>query len=364
MIKRNILLILVPLFLVNCKDKKEQVEQTLPSNLEVNISYQDFLVTIQASATNANYYSFMFFFDSDSAYYESQDGLIEHSFDSPGSYSVRIRAHSSFSDYSEIVEPITINNIPVVGEQPPSAGYSSPLSYPGYSLVWNDEFEGNTLSSDWVFEIGNGNWGWGNNELQYYLEENVSVENGVLTITAKNNSFNTFDYTSSRIKTQGNQSFKYGRIDVRAALPFGQGIWPAIWMLGDNFSSAGWPNCGEIDIVELVGGSGNNDKTIYGTLHWEDNGHSEYGGSNSIGDGKFADEWHVFSIIWDQNQIRFLRDDVQYHAMNITGPQLTEFHQNFFFIMNVAIGGNWPGSPNSSTIFPQRMFVDYIRVFQ
>ena len=362
--KKYYLFLVIPFLALGCKEKSEQTNEVLPSNLQVTIGVQDYLVSVQASANNANYYSFMFFYDADSIYYESQDGFVEHLFSNSGNFSVRVRAHVSFSSFVESSELIQINDGQVIGEEPPSTGYSTPLSYPGYTLVWNDEFNGSELSSDWTYEIGNGNSGWGNNELQYYLEENVHVQNGILQITAKNSPFNTFDYTSSRIKTQGNKSFKYGRIDVRAALPFGKGIWPAIWMLGDDFSSVGWPNCGEIDIMEMIGGSDVDDRTVYGTMHWDQNGHSEFGGSNSLAQGKFADEWHVFSIIWDQYQVKFLRDDIQYHAMNISGPELTEFHQNFFFIMNVAVGGNWPGAPDATTSFPQRMFVDYIRVFQ
>ena len=119
--------------------------------------------------------------------------------------------------------------------------------------------------------------------------------------------------------------------------------------------------------MELVGGTsafGAGDNRVHGTLHWEEGGHANFGGSNALSSGIFADEWHVFSIIWDSNQIRFLRDDVQYHVMNISGAEKTEFHQNFFFIFNIAVGGNWPGSPDASTVFPQRMYVDYVRVFQ
>ena len=135
-------------------------------------------------------------------------------------------------------------------------------------------------------------------------------------------------------------------------------------MLGDDITTASWPACGEIDIMELIGGTGANDRTVHGTMHWDANGYASFGGSNSLASGTFGDEWHVFSIIWDGNSIKFLRDDIQYHVMSITGPELTEFHQNFFLIFNVAVGGNWPGSPNATTEFSQSMFIDYVRVFQ
>ena len=210
--------------------------------------------------------------------------------------------------------------------------------------------------------ISFGSWGWGNNELQYYRQQNTSVENGYLTIMAKQEYYGGFNYTSSRIKTQGNIFHTYGRIDIRAKLPYGQGLWPALWMLGENFSSVGWPSCGEIDIMEMIGGNGWNDRTVHGTVHWEDNGHASYGGHNTLSSGKLADEFHVFSIIWTPSSIKWLRDDIQYHIIDINN--LSAFHNNFFFIFNVAVGGNWPGSPDASTIFPQTMIVDYIRVFQ
>lgn len=244
----------------------------------------------------------------------------------------------------------------------PATGYSTPDNYAGMTLVWRDEFDGPAISSDWTFEIGTGNNGWGNNELQYYRQENASIVNGNLVIEARNEAFGGRNYTSSRMITQGAQSFKYGRIDIRAALPQGQGIWPALWMLGDNFSSVGWPACGEIDIMELLG---HLPSTVYGTVHWESNGqHADYGGNTTLNSGTFSDEFHVFSIVWDANSIRWLLDDVQFHVIDTTPSDLSEFQEKFFFIFNVAVGGNWPGNPDATTPFPQRMIVDYVRVFQ
>lgn len=239
-------------------------------------------------------------------------------------------------------------------------GYSTPNSYPGMTLVWADEFDGTSLNTDdWTYETGDN--GWGNNELQNYLSgtNNATVADGRLTIEAKKVGSS---YTSARIKTQGKQSFQYGRIDIRAVLPQGQGIWPALWMLGENFSTTGWPACGEIDIMELVG---HEPDKVYGTAHWENQGsHAEFGGNKELSSGVFADEFHVFSIIWDAQEITWLLDDVPYHAMSITPSELSEFKEEFFFIFNVAVGGNWPGSPNATTQFPQKMIVDYVRVFQ
>lgn len=330
----------------------------LPTNLESTITNVDNsgVVEIQATATNENFFTFIFMNATDSTIITSTNGSASYSYSSSGTYFIKTRANLTSSQYIERIDSVTIsfsvNN----------TGYTTPLNYPNYTLSWNDEFNGTSLSNDWTHELGNGNNGWGNNELQYYREQNTSLENGYLKITAKQEYYGGKNYTSSRIKTQGNVSHTYGRIDIRAKLPFGQGIWPALWMLGENFSSVGWPSCGEIDIMEMIGGNGYNDRTVHGTAHWESNGHASYGGSNSLSSGRFADEFHVFSIIWTPSSIVWLRDDIQYQVIDITN--LSAFHNNFFFIFNLAVGGNWPGSPNASTIFDQTLLVDYIRVFQ
>jgi hypothetical protein len=330
----------------------------LPTNLECTITNVDNsgVVEIQATATNENFFTFILMNATDSTIITSTNGSASYSYSSSGTYFIKTRANLTSSQYIERIDSVTVsfsvNN----------TGYTTPLNYPNYTLSWNDEFNGTLLSNDWTHELGNGNNGWGNNELQYYREQNTSLENGYLKITAKQEYYGGKNYTSSRIKTQGNVLHTYGRIDIRAKLPFGQGIWPALWMLGDNFPSVGWPSCGEIDIMEMIGGNGYNDRTVHGTAHWESNGHAEYGGSNSLSSGRFADEFHVFSIIWTSSSIVWLRDDIQYQVIDITN--LSAFHNNFFFILNLAVGGNWPGSPNASTIFDQTLLVDYIRVFQ
>lgn len=247
----------------------------------------------------------------------------------------------------------------------PTTGYVSPESYANLSLTWEEDFNGASLNlNNWSYEIGTGSNGWGNNELQYYREENTSLQDGHLVITAKKESVGSSEYTSSRLVTMNKHNFRYGRIDVRAALPRGQGIWPAVWMLGTNFPSVGWPASGEIDIMEMVGGNGR-ENTVHGTVHWQNQGqHAEFGGSKTRASGTYSDEFHVYSIIWTENQIRWLVNDEQYHAIDTSPDELDEFRKPFFFIVNLAVGGNWPGSPNNSTTFPQHLIVDYIRVFQ
>ncbi len=247
------------------------------------------------------------------------------------------------------------------------AGYSTPDTYPGMTLVWGDEFDtpGAPDPSKWTYDLGNGNWGWGNNELQNYTNspENVEVTDGRLFIFARNEG----GYTSARLKSQGLFDFQYGRVDIRAMLPIGQGIWPALWMLGSDITTEGWPACGEIDIMELVG---HQPRLIHGTVHWgPDNGQHQYYGSTGPAltfPETFADEFHVFSIEWQENEVKFFLDDVHYHTVtpqNMNGLAYP-FNDAFFFIMNVAVGGEWPGNPDDTTPFPGFMAVDYIRVFQ
>ena len=234
-----------------------------------------------------------------------------------------------------------------------------------WQLVWSDEFDGNSLNdSNWTHEIG-GN-GWGNNELQYYTDRDTNsyVSNGYLTIQALKENYSAWNYTSARLKTQGKQFFKYGKILARIKLPYGQGIWPAFWMLGESFPTVGWPACGEIDIMELVGGP-TGDNTVYGTAHWADaNGqHAQYGNSYTLSSGIFADGFHLFSIIWDDQSIKWYVDNQLYNVIDITPTSLSEFHNDFFIILNIAVGGNWPGPPDPTTVFPQKMEIDYIRVY-
>lgn len=250
----------------------------------------------------------------------------------------------------------------------PTIGYTTPTSYPNMTSIWADEFNGNNLdTTKWNYQIGDGCpnlCGWGNNELQYYKQENTSLQNGCLIIEAKEEIEGNSNYTSSRINTQNKFSFNYGRVDIRAALPVGQGIWPALWMLGDNIVTEGWPQCGEIDIMEMIGGSGQ-ENTVHGTTHWWDNGFSaNYGGSNTLSNGIFNDEFHVFSIVWDSQFITWYLDDVQFHTIDITPPLLDELQGDFHFLFNIAVGGNWPGNPDGTTFFSQYLIVDYIRVFQ
>ena len=245
-------------------------------------------------------------------------------------------------------------------------GYEASDSYEGMSLVWADEFEGEAVDlNNWTYDLGNGDWGWGNNELQTYTNSssNSFVADGKLFIVAEKVGENA--YTSARLKTLDLQEFQYGRIDVRAILPKGQGIWPAIWMLGANYPDVGWPACGEIDIMELLG---HLPGTIHGTAHWGMDwpNWTHQGLSTSIYPENFDEEFHVFSIDWSEDNIDFILDDEVFFNINpnMMNGQPYPFNDPFFFILNVAVGGNWPGNPDASTVFPVFMAVDYVRVYQ
>ncbi len=237
-----------------------------------------------------------------------------------------------------------------------------------FNLVLEDNFDvdGAPNPDIWSFDIG-GN-GWGNNELQYYTDrsDNVVVQNGYLIITAKQESYQGANYTSARLKTQNLFSQKYGRFEARIKLPQGKGLWPAFWMLGSNFEQDGWPQCGEIDIMEYLG---NKPIEVFGTLHGPG-----FAGAESISkkytlqNGRFDTDFHVFGVEWTENYINWYVDDVLYSQ--ITREKVAEeggewvFDNEFFMILNIAVGGNLPGNPDGNTMFPQRMIVDYVRVYQ
>lgn len=230
--------------------------------------------------------------------------------------------------------------------------------YSELQLVWSDEFDTNGApnSSNWGYDLGD--HGWGNNELQNYTDnlENAVVENGVLKITAKANGAG---YTSARLKSQGLQSFTYGKIEVRAKLPASQGTWPAIWMLGSNFSSVGWPHCGEMDIMEQTGWDKNK---VLGTFHWQDSSSNSYAGYGEETTATTSTtEFHLYSLEWTSEVIHVLYDDVPY--VTFTNNSSLPFNADFFIILNIAMGGNLGGTVDAN--FTQdTMEIDYVRVYQ
>ncbi len=238
-----------------------------------------------------------------------------------------------------------------------------------YTLVWQDDFNGTAVDpTHWEFQNGTGCptlCGWGNNELQYYRPENAVVANGFLTISAKKESFGGKAYTSARMRSQGLADFTYGRIEMRAKLPIGRGIWPAFWMLPTNSPYGNWPVSGEIDILENIGQQPNQ---VFGTLHYGNPNHLYSSTTSTLPSGTFHDDFHVFAIEWEPNQIRWLIDGVQYACksnwVSSAAGYPAPFDKPFHMLINLAVGGNLPGSPDASTVFPQDLVIDWVRVYQ
>lgn len=313
--------------------------------------------------------------------------------DSNSAGPVGVPQESSSSSFAENLESSSSNVIPASSDATPtssatvaessSSSIAAPDDTPSDTpadptAFWSDEFQGDTLDiTKWTYEIGTGENGWGNGEWQYYTDrtENAYVKDGYLHIRATletdaaaiANNFGGKKYTSARIITRGKFDFAYGTIKARIALPVGKGIWPAFWMLGANSETVGWPACGEIDIIEAV----NNESVVYGTHHWDHEGqHAQYGNSTKQHfDGHYEldiTEFHDYKMTWDKNAISMYVDDFMYQKIDITdaSSDMGTFHKPFFFILNVAVGGNWPGFEIDDSQFPNEMLVDYIRVYK
>lgn len=236
------------------------------------------------------------------------------------------------------------------------------------NLVLQDEFttNGTPNPSLWSYDIGTGpdNNGWGNNELEYYTDrpENIKVEDGVLHITAKQESYMGRNFTSARITTKTLFNQAYGRFEARIKLPWGKGIWPAFWLLGSDIDAVSWPKCGEIDIMEY---RGQEPTKVLGTVHGPGySGAQSISKSYSLPNNRFDNDYHVFGIEWGEGYINYYVDDVLYNQItpdDVTGKWV--FDHPFYIVLNVAVGGDFLGSPNSDTTFPQEMLVDYVRVY-
>ncbi len=236
-----------------------------------------------------------------------------------------------------------------------------------WQITWSDEFNGQAGqlpdASKWTFDLGTGQDGWGNSELQSYTNStaNISLDDeGNLVITAINQG-NRF--TSARIKTQGLFAQKYGRFEARIKTPYGPGLWPAFWMLGENIETVPWPGCGEIDIMEL---RGQEPHIIHGTIHGPGySGGNPITGSYALVNDRFDADFHIYAIEWDKDKIDFFVDDYLYQRIergDVPGEWV--YDQPFFILLNVAVGGNYVGFPTAQTPFPQKMYIDYVRVFR
>jgi beta-glucanase (GH16 family) len=264
-----------------------------------------------------------------------------------------------------------MSRVTLVGALAATGWAATGCSPPALELVWADEFTGAAGAApdpaSWSFEIGTGNGGWGNGELQYYRRENAVLDgDGHLVITARREDFAGSAYTSSRLITKGLREFAYGRFEARVKLPRGQGIWPAFWLLGGNIDQVPWPGCGEIDILELRGQAPDR---VLGSLHGPG-----YSGAGAVTDTYvrpggvgFDDDFHTFAIEWDERYVAWEVDGETYQV--VTPAQLPEgapwvFDREFFVLLNLAVGGNFVGPPDATTVFPQAMVIDYVRVSQ
>lgn len=225
-------------------------------------------------------------------------------------------------------------------------------------LVWEENFDGGTLNEKvWNFELGD--HGWGNNERQLYTKTNHTIKDGFLTITAKKEGDKK--YTSTRITTAGKKEFKYGYMEARAKVPTGWGIWPAFWMLGSNIKDAGWPKCGEIDILEYIG---REPHTVYTTLHTQAT-HGEHASSKKTTFENIEEGFHLYAVNWTKDQMEFFVDgqSVYIYAPENKNVDNWPFDQPFYFILNMAVGGNFGGPDVDDEIFPQEFIIDYVRVY-
>jgi len=323
----------------------------IPSNLSVNVSvvgtdgsnpYGDSSGVVNFTATATNAVKFGFIIDNQSEQ-QITNGTHQYTFNNiegVETHEIKVIAYSSTNNSINIIKTVAV------------------AFYNGTPPIWADEFfeNGAPNPKNWNYNLGGG--GWGNNELQTYTNnsENVIVEDGLLKITAKNDG--SGGYTSARIKSENLFEFTYGTVEVRAKLPSSQGTWPAIWMLGANFDQVSWPVCGEIDIMEQTGGDKNK---VLGTCHWSNNGnYAGYGLETSITNS--SSSFHIYKLVWSQGgAIRIFVDNLEYFVMTTNSSM--PFNSDFFFILNVAMGGNLGG--NIDPNFTQSsMIIDYVRVYQ
>jgi beta-glucanase (GH16 family) len=321
------------------KSSTSSTDQAAPTNLNVSAVVQtdnSGNVAFTATATNANSYDYDF---GNGVYRTVPSGVYTYQYPSSGTYTVNVTAkNNSGKTISKSVSvTVTVTQ----------------------TLVWGDEFNGNGAPdpAKWGYDLGN-NGGWGNSELEYYTSrpENVVQQGGVLKINMIKESYMGFNYTSARILSKNKFDFKYGKVEISAKLPSGVGTWPALWMLGSDIATSPWPACGEIDIMEHLGRDLNN---IYGTFHYPGHSGGSADGATKMITGATT-AFHKYGLEWNANTIKISVDDVVYKTL-VNSPSVP-FNHNFFFIMNLAMGGNFAGPPDPA-VLGGTMEVDYIRVY-
>lgn len=328
------------LIFLSCGKKTDPGQEAIiPGNLNVTAAVStdnSGIVSFTATGTNVVSYEFAF---GNGVYQTVADGKVTYKYPASGTYNVKVTGKSTTGHTASTSTVVTVNVALV--------------------LAWSDEFNtaGAPDPAKWGYDLG-GN-GWGNNELQYYTNrpENASVSNGTLKITAKREAYSNSAFTSARLLTKDKFATTYGKVEVRAKLPSGVGTWPAIWMLGDNISSAGWPACGEIDIMEH---KGSDEGRIYATLH-----HPGHSGGNGNGTTttiqNVATEFHVYTLEWTASELKFSVDGNVFYTFS-NSPSVP-FNHDFFIILNLAMGGTF-GGPVAPAFTTATMEVDYVRVYR
>jgi beta-glucanase (GH16 family) len=330
------------LSLFSCKkDENNSSNNVAPTNLTVNATVSTDSsgnVAFVASATNATTYEYGY---GDGSFETVPSGVSNYKYSTSGTYIVNVIATNASGLTTSKSIQVTVKVVT--------------------SIFWSEEFNINGAPdpAKWGYDLGTGNNGWGNKEKQYYTSrpENAIVQNGVLKIMLLKESYSGSNYTSARLQSKGKFAFKYGKVEIRAKLPAGGGTWPALWMLGSNIIGAGWPACGEIDIMEHIGNELNK---IYGTLHYPGRfGGNADGGSTTIPNA--TTEFHNYNLDWSATSIKISVDGVVYKT--VANSNAIPFNQDFFFILNVAMGGDFGGAIDPA-VTGATMEVDYIRVYK
>lgn len=334
-------LFFITFILFSCSGSKDvPVSIEVPTNLVLNAvvtTDSSGNVNFASSATNAISFEYDF---GNGVFQTVPSGITTYKYPQSGNYTIKVTAKStSGQTISKTIDIVVTVKL---------------------TLIWSDDFDvaGSPDPNKWGYDIGEG--GWGNAELQNYTSriDNASVSNGTLKIIAKKENYGTSAYTSARLLSKGKFSVQYGKIEVRAKLPSKLGTWPAIWMLGNNISTANWPACGEIDIMEHRASEMNK---IYGTVHYQGQSNPSMGEGSNILTPSATTDFHRYAIQWNSSSIKFMVDDVVFYTF--TNTPSTPFNQNFFFILNLAMGGNFGGSIDPLFISDQ-MEIDYVRVYQ
>ena len=358
-VKLLIISLIIPAFLSCSKDEESQEDYRVDFSIEVDSQNPNNIVLTNLSSGDYLYVEWDFGNGQSTGKSTDKDQEQTVYYPLKGEYEVTL---TIWGPLNSIADTKTMTKIVTIDADDPD------YTVPG-GLIWSDEFNSSSVNkSNWTFEIGTGDWGWGNDELQYYTDgDNVEITDGKLVITARkeNDNKERGSYTSTRMVTMNKQEFTYGRIEIRAKLPSGTGVWPAIWMLGSNLGQVGWPACGEIDIMEYVGYQPD---IVHSTVHTTA-GSGGNGSGSSMSLPTAEEAFHIYGLLWTEESLTFYVDSpdnvVHVYAPASKNDANWPFNKPHFFILNLAVGGTWGGVQGiDNSIFPQSMEVDYVRVYE